>query len=369
MKPNYAALIDDLKTSGHRYGLLTMQATSTTRRLVNALPGKMVALFSAEHGFFGNVAAGEKTASTWHPFWNVPIHSLYGDHRKPNDEMMRDIEHMVIDMCDIGVRCYTYLATMKNVLEACAERNVPVSVLDRPIPRGGMLDGPMLNPSYRSFVAPVNIPFCHGMTPGECAVWMVQNEHINCDLTVHKLLDWNHRMRDPWANFVPPSPSIRSWDSAVMYPMTVFTEAFPALDCDRAGALAFRIIGAPWMNQKALVDDLLTPLRNCGVTTRPYRYQPQSGMCKGQNLNGILFTTIDDRDFYPVTASTMILAALMARHPRQMAINARPEWMNQLCGTSKVYDTIHTAGDLNELFVDWITGQDEFIKTRVNLYK
>ena len=144
MTTNYAGLIDELKASGHRYGLLTMQATSTTRRLVNALPGKMTALFSAEHGFFGTAAAGEKTASSWHPFWNVPIHSLYGDHRKPNDEMMDGVEHMIVDMCDIGVRCYTYLATLKNVMEACAERDIPVSVLDRPIPRGGMLDGPML---------------------------------------------------------------------------------------------------------------------------------------------------------------------------------------------------------------------------------
>ena len=102
MTTNYAGLIEELKASGHRYGLLTMQATSTTRRLVNALPGKMTALFSAEHGFFGNVAAGEKTASTWHPFWNVPIHSLYGDHRKPNDEMMVGVEHMVIDLMDLG---------------------------------------------------------------------------------------------------------------------------------------------------------------------------------------------------------------------------------------------------------------------------
>ena len=368
MTTNYAGLIDELKASGHRYGLLTMQATSTTRRLVNALPGKMTALFSAEHGFFGTAAAGEKTASSWHPFWNVPIHSLYGDHRKPNDEMMDGVEHMIVDMCDIGVRCYTYLATLKNVMEACAERDIPVSVLDRPIPRGGMLDGPMLNPSYKSFVAPVNVPFCHGMTPGECAIWMQENEGIKCRLTVHRLADWNHSMKDPWPNFVPPSPSIRSWDSAVMYPMTVFTEAFPALDCDRAGSLAFRIIGAPWMNQKALVDELMPALRSCGVNTRPYRYQPQSGMCKGQNLNGILFTTFSDRDFYPVTAGTLILASLLAHHPRQMAINAKYEWMDALCGTAKVCELIRTGGDLNDLYQSWIEEQDEYLKTKVNLY-
>ena len=369
MQVNYAGLIDEMKENGHTFGLLTMQSTSTTRRLVSALPRKLVALFSAEHGFFGTAGAGQQVTSTWHPFWNVPIHSLYGDHRKPTDEMLQGIDHMIIDLCDIGVRCYTYLATMKNVMEACAERGIPVSVLDRQIPRGGMLDGPMLNPAYKSFVAPVNVPMCHGMTPGEAAIWMKEQEGINCPLTVHKLIDWNHQMRDPWPNFVPPSPSIRSWDSAVMYPMTVFTEAFPALDCDRSGSLAFRIIGAPWMNQKKLVDELTPALRSCGVTTRPYRYQPMSGMCKGQNLNGILFSTIDDRVFYPVTAGTLILASLLATHPHQMSINANYEWMDKLCGTNAVCETLRTGGDLNELYQGWIESQDEYLKTKVNLYK
>ena len=166
---NYDELIESLSRTDEPLGLLTMQATSTTSRIFAALPGRLKALYSAEHGFFGTAAPGEHTASAWHPFWNLPIHSLYGEHRKPTPEMLEGVGRVVIDLCDIGVRCYTYLATLKNMLEACAEASLPVTVLDRPVPMGNVLDGPMRKPSYSSFVAPINVPFFHGMTPGEAA--------------------------------------------------------------------------------------------------------------------------------------------------------------------------------------------------------
>ena len=269
---NYEGLISKLGETTEPFGLLTMQATSTTGRLMRLFPDRLKALFSAEHGFFGTCAAGEKTDSAWHPFWNLPIHSLYGEHRKPTPEMLEGIGRMVIDLCDIGVRCYTYLATLKNTLEACAEANIPVTVLDRQVPMGNVMDGPMRRPEFSSFVAPINVPLCHGMTPGECAVWIKEAEGLDLDLDVVKLDGWNHHMHDPWPNFVPPSPAIRNWDSAVAYPMTVFTEAYPAVDCDRDGPLAFRVIGAPWMDSKGLMESLRVGLDTCGVEMRTKSY-------------------------------------------------------------------------------------------------
>ena len=139
---NYVDLEVSLAATDEPFGLLTMQATSTTGRLVRLFPDRLKALYSAEHGFFGTLAAGEKAANAWHPFWNLPIHSLYGEHRKPTPEMLEGIGRMVIDLCDIGVRCYTYLATLKNTLEACSEAGIPVTVLDRQIPmqRAGRAD-------------------------------------------------------------------------------------------------------------------------------------------------------------------------------------------------------------------------------------
>jgi len=366
---NYEGLIEHLRRSDEPFGLLTMQATSTTGRLMKVFPDRLKALFSAEHGFFGVVAAGEKTASAWHPYWNRPIHSLYGEFRKPTPEMLEGLGRVVIDLTDIGVRCYTYLATLKNTLEACAEAGLAVTVLDRPIPLGGLLDGPMCEPAFRSFVAPVNVPLCHGMTPGECAVWIRDTQRLDLSLDVVRINDWNHRDREPWPNFLPPSPAIRSWDCAVMYPMTVFTEAYPSVDCDRGGALAFRVIGAPWLKQRETIAALDQGLSSCGVSMRPYRYSPVSGKYQGQNLDGILFSVTDARAFYPVTAGVLVLAALLQQYGRKVCYGGRDEWLDKLVGSSGVRDVLFNGGDLDGLFQGWIDAQDAYLETRVNLYR
>lgn len=365
---NYQELAAGLAREDAPFGLLTMQSTSTTGRLAAAFPDRLKALFSAEHGFFGTSAAGEKTPSAWHPYWNLPIHSLYGEHRKPTPEMLAGLGRIVIDLCDIGVRCYTYLATLKNTLEACAEAGLPVTVLDRQVPMGNILDGPMRKPQFASFVAPINVPLCHGMTPGECAVWIRNAEDLDLDLTVVKLNRWNHRCHDPWPNFIPPSPAIRSWDCAVAYPITVFTEAYPAIDCDRDGPLAFRVVGAPWLDVKAVIDALAPGLDTCGVAMRPYRYSPRGGQYAGFTLNGILFSVSRPSAYYPVTAGILIFTALMQRHGAKVAVGARPEWLDRLYGSTDIRDTL-SGGDLGELFQQWIDGQDAYLKTKVDLYR
>ena len=364
---NYPGLVASLESTREPFGLLTMQATGTTARLAKAFPGRLKSLFAAEHGFFGAVPAGEKAASAWHPYWNLPIHSLYGETRKPRPEMLEGIGRMVIDLCDIGVRCYTYLATLKNTLEACAEAGLPVTVLDRQVPMGDVLDGPMREPGFASFVAPLDIPFCHGMTPGECAVWIKTAEELALDLNVVRLKDWSHREHGPWPNFLPPSPSIRNWDCAVAYPMTVFTEAYTAIDCDRDGPLAFRVIGAPWMDSARLMDDLRPGLETCGVATSPYRYTPAGGKYAGLSLNGILFSVSRPVGYYPVTAGVLILAALVQRHGAKVRAGARKEWLDKLFGSTEVNDVL-SGGDLGAMFQKWIDAQDEYLATRVNLY-
>ena len=364
---NFNELIRHLGEKGEPFGLLSMQAVSTRERLMAAFPDRMKCLFSAEHGYYGSAAPGEKTASTWHPYWNMPIHSLYGTTRKPTDEMLEGLGRVVIDLQDIGVRCYTYMATVKNMLEACAERHLPVTVVDRAVPLGGIVDGPMRQPSYSSFVAPVNVPLCHGMTVGEYSTWIVQKEKLDLDLYVVKQYDWDHKSRMPWMNFVPPSPAIKSWDSAVMYPMTVFTEAFPAIDCDRQGSLAFRVIGAPWLDQKWLVAELQPGLATCGVDIRPYRYQYSDGLLKGSNCNGLLFSVARPEAFYPVTAGVLVLAALFNRHAKQILVGAKTDWYDKLMGTGEVLNAIR-ADRLSELFQSWLEGRDEYLASRVNFY-
>jgi len=360
---NYAELIGQLAEKGEPFGLLTMQATSTTRRLMQEMPDKLKCLFSAEQGFFGS---GVEASGAWHPFWNRPIHSICSQ-TKITDEMFEGLGRVVIDLCDIGVRCYPYLSTLKLALEECAKRNLPVTLLDRQIPLGGVLDGPMRKPAYASSLAPINVPLCHGMTPGECAEWIRRAEGLDLDLTVVKLVGWSHANHEPWANFVPPSDEIVSWDAAAMFPMTVFADACTAIDCGQGGALAYRIIGAPWMDQQGLVRDLAPGLASCGVGMRPYRYQPTKGRYRGHNLNGILFSISNAEAYYPVTAGTLIFTALIQRHGAKLKADANIKLFDQLAGSNEIRETID-HGELGELFQGWIDAQDEFMKTKVNLY-
>ena len=364
---NYDELIKRLSRTDEPFGLLTMQATSTTSRLMKVFPNRLKALYAAEHGFFGTTAAGELTQGSYHPFFNLPIHSLYGEFRKPTPEMLSSVKRMVIDLCDIGVRCYSYLATLKYTLEACAENGVPVTVLDREVPMGDVVDGPMRENAFAGFVAPINVPFCHGMTPGECALWIRANEKLDLDLDVVPLKDWNHRKHEPWPNFIPPSPEIRSWDSAVAYPMTVFTEAYPSLDCDRDGPLAYRVLGAPWLDSRGLMEELRVGLDTCGVEMRPYRYMPHGGRYSCFNLNGIMFSVSRPYGYNPVTAGVLVLSALVTRSGDKVSAGSRPEILDRLMGTAKVRRAVE-SGELGALFQGWIDAHDEFEKTKVCLY-
>ena len=350
------------------FGVLSLQASPVTAALARAFPGRLKALFSAEHGFFGLAGPGEETGSLWHPFWNVPCHSLYGKTRKPTAEMTEGLKRLVVDLPDVGVRCYTYLATLKLTLEACAEQGIPVTVLDRPTPLGGVLDGPRLDAGFESFVAPIDVPLCHGMTFGELAVFIVREGRLDLDLTVVPMRRWRHTVRVPWPNFTQPSPGIPSWDSAALYPATVFTEAYPALDCDRGGPLSFRVLGAPWLDARHLLEDLSAGVTACGLGIRPFRYRPAHGRYAKSAIDGVLLSIDNPEAFYPVTAGVLLLAGVLVRHSSHMAAGARPEWLAKLMGTDSVLRAIEND-DLGGLFASWIEGQDEYLPRRVDNYR
>ena len=361
---NYEGLIKHLRTvDDGPFGLVSHQASAAAGMLSTHFPDRLACLFSPEHGWFGTAAPGERAEGVpSHPYWGVPVRSLYGENRKPTPEMLSGLSRIVVDLQDVGVRCYTYLATLKLVLEAAAENGLPVTVVDRPVPLGGVLDGPCRELGFASFVAPVDVPLCHGMTPGECATLIVREEKLDLDLTVMRMKGWSHSSRSAWPNFVPPSPAIRSWDSAAMYPATVFTEAFPSVDCDRSGPLAFRIVSAPWMSIADTMNDLAAALPACGLGARPYRY-----LRDGQARDGVLLEVDNPDAFYPATAGVVILAAMYSRHPAEILEGARPEWFAKLMGSETVLNAIREDA-LSDLFSSWIEAQDAYLPRRVDLY-
>ena len=349
-------------------GLVSQQASPTGGILHDRLGGRLACLFSPEHGWFGLVAAGERTSSEVHPSWRIPVHSLYGETRRPTPEMLTGLDRLVVDLQDVGVRCYTYLATLKLVLEAAAEAHLPVTVLDRPIPLGGVEDVPGVADGFRSFVAPLDVPLCHGMTPGECATYIVREGGLDLDLTVIPMRGWSHGDIAPWPNFVPPSPALRSWDCAALYPATVFTEAYVSVDCDRAGALAFRVLGAPWLDVTTLLDDAGASLSACGMGGRVIRYRPAGGDFAGRILDGLLLTVERPASYRPVTAGAQLFAAILRRYPEELEKGFRPEWLDKLSGSSALRAALPDSAALAALLRDWRVANDGPASRRVDLY-
>lgn len=321
------------KNSNGKFGLLSHQASPVAGRLFSEFPDRLECLFSAEHGWFGLALPGEKTASSIHPVWNVKVHSLYGETRRPTEEMLSGLSEVVIDLQDIATRCYTYLATIKLMLEECAKRSIGVSLLDRPVPFRGFSDGPMREEEFSSFVAPLDIPFRHGMTPGDCAKFIVKDMSLDLDLKIFESEFANSDTTVPWPNFTPPSPGIPNWDSAALYPVTVFTEAFRSIDCDRGGAFSFRILGAKWIDATALAKELAGPLSECGFAPLPYRYK--SAFAKEDNIfDGLLLTLLGNGKYRPFEAAKKIFGALVEKHPEEVMKDFRAEWLDKLAGTA-----------------------------------
>ena len=372
--------IDYLKSTSfrllknRRVGLLSHQAAvmengaTSAQCLRHARNVNLVALYGPEHGFFGQALAGEHTASRLHPDWKIPVYSLYGEFRKPTPEMLKGVDVMVCDLQDIGVRCYTYLATLRNMLEACAEAGVHVMVTDRPIPLPQVVDGPMLDERFASFVAPCPLPMVYGMTPAEVAQWMVKKLSLNVKLTVIPMEGWS-RADTGWdgtrPDWVPPSPGIKTWETAMTYSATVFSEALPGIDCGRGTNLAFRVLGAPWIGAAACCQALMKQ-KIAGVTFNPYRYVAGVAPYQGVELDGIRLCVTDPASFRPVKTSVVILETLASLYGMKRVWKhegARLKWFDQLYGTDATRQALK-AGHVAMLSRQWATANKTFLKER-----
>ncbi len=360
---------------GRRVGLLSHQAAlcadgSTSAQLLHrALGPRLAALYGPEHGFFGQAGAGEHTYTRPHPDWHIPVYSLYGERRKPAPEMLAGVEAVVCDLQDLGTRCYTYLATLRNMLEACAEAGVEVIVTDRPIPLPQVVDGPMLDPAFSSFVAPCPLPLVYGMTPAESARWMQATLGLNVRLSVVPMEGWT-RADAAWDGarpaYLPPSPGIKTWECAMTYAATVFSEALPGIDCGRGTNLAFRVLGAPWLHAETFCERIAAE-RPAGVTFHPYRYGAAVAPYAGKELDGVRLTVTDPARFRPAQVSLTVLRLLAelygpARVWRHKGV--RPEWFDKLYGTDRVRNCLKSGAPLKPLFAGWSRDRKAFDAAR-----
>ena len=264
--------------------------------LVNADGVKIVALFSPEHGLYGTL--DEKVGHGVDEKTGLKVWSLYGQTRRPTDEMLQGVDTIVYDIQDVGARFYTYSATMGICMEEAAKRKLAMFVLDRPNPITGLhVDGPIADEKKLGFTAFRRIPVAHGMTFGELAqLFNKEYGGINCDLHVVKMENWT---RDMWwdatgLTWVNPSPNMRNVTQAALYPGTCLVEA-TNLSVGRGTDQPFEMIGAPWVDGRKL-SAAMNGSNLPGVRTYPIEFTPAKGSKLGTQKCGGIFILVTDRD-------------------------------------------------------------------------
>jgi uncharacterized protein YbbC (DUF1343 family) len=280
----YIPLLKQKKVGIVAHKASVISSAKNTIHLVDLLRKKNISIqkvFAPEHGFRSTADAGEKIENQIDPKTQLPIISLYGKNRKPSKEQLKDIEIMVFDLQDVGVRFYTYLSTLHNVMEACAENNIPLIVLDRPNPNAHYIDGPVLNLEHKSFVGMHPVPIVYGMTIGEYAQmingekWLANS--IKCNLTVIPLENYTHQTT--YKLTVRPSPNLPNKQSIALYPSLCLLEP-TKVSVGRGTDLQFQIYGHPGFPK---TDFSYVPKSNFGSKNPKHKGQ----ICYGENLTTV----------------------------------------------------------------------------------
>ena len=306
---------------GKKVGLVTnptgvdSNLRPTADLLANLPDVKLTALYGPEHGIRGGVQGAvengidEKTG--------IPVFSLYGKTNKPTKEMLKDIEVLLFDIQDIGSRTYTFISTMEKCMEAAGENKIKFIVLDRPNPVDGLIvDGPGLDPNFKSFIGIGPIAYMHGMTIGELALFFNKEFNLNCDLEVVKMEGWKREMtwRDTGLIWVPTSPHIPEMDTAWFYPITGIFGETPLVNIGVGYTLPFKTVGAPWINAEK-ISKALNDKNIPGVYFQPFYYKPLYFHYKDQLCQGFRIIITDEKTIKPVAVGYYIIEALLKMNP------------------------------------------------------
>ena len=239
----------------------------------------IVKIFAPEHGFYGAEDAGATVDNSKIPYTSIHIISLYGEHKKPTTDDLNGVDVVIYDIQDVGVRFFTYISTLHLVMEACAENNKQLIVLDRPDPNGYYVDGPVLEPSFKSFSGMDPVPIVYGMTPAEYAK-MLNGEKwlengVKCNLTVIPVTGWNHK--NYYEVPVKPSPNLPNMSSIFLYPSLALFEG-TVISVGRGTDKPFEVIGNPLLKGAPYT---FTPVSKPGAQHPPFEGQK----CYGHDLS------------------------------------------------------------------------------------
>ena len=332
---------------------------------------ELAAVFGPQHGLFGqtqdNMIEWEASDADSRGY---SIFSLYGRYRKPSPEMLRDIEVFIIDLQDIGARPYTYIWTMKHCMEACGEQGIPVWILDRPNPVGGLgIEGPMLKREYFTFVGGAEIPMMHSMTIGEIALWLRDMESIKCDLNIIWMEAYERKMmyRDTGLPWVIPSPNMPTQETAVVYPGMVLVEALNLSEA-RGTTTPFELFGAPGLNPTALVN-LLESKKIPGCRFRQHDFIHTFNKYSESYCRRVMIHVHIIRSIQPVYTAMSVFNAIIETSPAFLEFNPPPyeyeyELMpfDILAGSDDLRKSLLAGGSPDDERQRWNDESEEFKK-------
>ncbi len=369
-----------------KFGLLANPASldrnfKHAKDLINKyFPGQLTTLFSPQHGFFAdkqdNMIESDHTHDS---FLNVPVFSLYGETRKPSEEMLENIDTLIIDIQDVGTRVYTFIYTMSYCMEAAAKYGKKIIVLDRPNPVGGIIvEGNILSPEFSSFVGRFPIPMRHGLTIGEIALLFNEHFNIRCNLEVITMENWERDMyfEDTKLPWVPPSPNLPTPTSAIVYPGQVIFEGTNISEA-RGTTQPFELFGAPFVDIEKIITyidpDFLT-----GVYLRPVSFEPTSNKWSNKTCRGFQIHIKEIERYNSYSTSIALMQALIATckdkfqwklPPYEYEFKKLP--IDLIIGDKSIRKRIENLEPLKEIENSWQEELDQFnnLKKEFHLYQ
>ena len=363
-------------------------AASVNREMVHGIAvlrrifgARLLAVFSPQHGIFGSDQDNMiETDHSIHPYFKVKVYSLYSETRVPTDQMLQDIDHLIIDLQDVGSRIYTYINTALLAMEACGKKNIKVWILDRPNPVNGVdLEGNILDPAFRSFVGLYPLPMRHGLTIGEVARSGIEYWGISCEMEVVPMKGWQRTMafEDTELPWVLPSPNMPSVDTAFLYPGTVLVEG-TELSEGRGTTKSLEIIGHPSIEPFGLADRLNSLFKKYdlnGFILRPLYFKPVYQKQADRECGGF---QIHVTDRHKLRAWKMLQVIFRELHheigpvfswklpPYEYEHEKMP--IDILNGTNRLRQWVEKNGSYEELLLMEQEGMNAFNEQRENIF-
>jgi uncharacterized protein YbbC (DUF1343 family) len=319
----------------------------------------LVRLFSPEHGLETNADAPVPDQTD--PATGLPVVSLYGERRRPRPEDLAGLDALVLDIQDVGTRFYTYITTGGYLVEETAKAKIPLIVLDRPDPIGGVsVEGPVADADRLSFTAHHTIPVRYGMTPGELLLLVNAEKRLGTDVRVVKMRGWS---RDLWYDetgleWINPSPNMRALAAAALYPGVGLLET-TNLSVGRGTETPFEVLGAPWLDGRRL-SQMLNARAIPGVRFSPVHFTPSSSVFSGQRCGGTRMNVVDREALRPVSLGIEIAVALRELYP----LDWERKSFIQLLANADAFRRLERGETAPSIVASWQKDLDEFLRRR-----